>query len=97
MHEVLMSRKKITNDLFILRRERGLSRKQVSALLGYKCASSVRRLEEGKSKPTLDVALRLEILYRRPVAYLYSDYYTELREQVRHHEARLPQPRRANA
>lgn len=90
-----MSGKKITNDLLVLRRERGLSRKQVSALLGYRCPSSVRRLEEGKIKPTLDVALRLEILYRRPIAYLYSDYYTNLREQLREHEARLSQPGRA--
>jgi transcriptional regulator with XRE-family HTH domain len=92
-----MSRKKISNDLLVLRRERGLSRKQVSSLLGYKCPSSVRRLEEGKVKPTLDIALRLEILYRRPVAYLYSDYYANLREQLREHEARLPQPGRAAA
>lgn len=90
-----MPRKKITNDLLILRRERGLSRKQVSALLGYKCPSSVRRLEEGRMKPTLDVALRLEILYRRPIAYLYNDYYTNLREQIREDEAHLPQAGRA--
>jgi transcriptional regulator with XRE-family HTH domain len=92
-----MSRKKISNDLLILRRERGLSRKQVSALLGYKCSSSIRRLEEGKIKPTLDVALQLEILYRRPVAFLYSDHYTNLRERIREREARLPQSGRAVA
>jgi transcriptional regulator with XRE-family HTH domain len=92
-----MPRKKIRNDLLILRRERGLSRKQVSALLGYKCESSVRRLEEGKIEPPLDVALRLEILYRRPIAFLYSDYYANLREQLREQEARLPQLGRAAA
>jgi transcriptional regulator with XRE-family HTH domain len=48
-------------------------------------------LEQGKIRPTLDVALRLEILYRRPVAYLYGDYYVRLREEVREHESRLAQ------
>jgi hypothetical protein len=47
-------------------------------------------LEQGKIRPTLDVALRLEILYRRPVAYLYPHFYTELRNQLRAEEERLP-------
>jgi transcriptional regulator with XRE-family HTH domain len=83
--------RKISNDLLVLRRERGLSCKQASVLLGYKDESTLRRLEQGKIRPTLDVALRLEILYRRPVAYLYGKHYIRLRENLRAHEARLAQ------
>lgn len=67
----------------------GLSRKQVAQLLGYKGISAVARMEQGRMKPALDVLLRLEILYRRPIAYLYSELYAQLREEMREREAAL--------
>lgn len=79
----------LRNELLIARRSLGLSRKQVAKLLGYKGISAVARMEQGRIKPALDVLLRLEILYRRPIAYLYSELYAQLREEMREREAAL--------
>lgn len=78
-----MSQDRITNDLLIVRRNRGLSRKQVASLLGLQGTSTLKRYEQGRLKPSLTTLLRLEILYRTPVAYLYPRLYTALRDEVR--------------
>ena len=47
------------------------------------------RYESGQSSPPLLTALRLEILYRIPVAFLYSKIYRQLKDEVRGVEDRL--------
>lgn len=84
-----MPRPKIKNELLVRRCERGLSRKQAAKLLG-KSESAIRRLEQGCLRPSFDTALQLEILYRRPVAYLYSKHYQELRKRLRAQEGGRP-------
>jgi transcriptional regulator with XRE-family HTH domain len=84
-----MTKDRIANDLMIVRRNRGLNRKQVAAMLGYRSTSTIARHEQGKYRPSLDVLLRLEILYRTPVAYLYPQLYRHLRHEVRTREGAL--------
>jgi transcriptional regulator with XRE-family HTH domain len=84
-----MTNDRINNDLMIVRRNRGLNRKQVAALLGYRSTSTVARHEQGKYRPSLDVLLQLEILYRTPIAYLYPQLYQRLRSEVRNREGAL--------
>ena len=74
---------KITNDLIVARRKRGLSRKQVASLLGLQTTSTLIKYERGVHRPPLDTLLKLEILYRTPVAFLYSERYGELRRELR--------------
>lgn len=84
-----MAKHKTKNDLLLVRRKHGLSRKQVAALLGYKSTSTVARIEQGKLIPPLRVLLGLEILYRTPIAYLYPQLYAALREELRAKESSL--------
>ncbi len=81
-------KKKIANELEVLRTGRGLSRKAVARLLGYKKATPVIRFEKGERLPSLTKALQLEIIYRIPVAFLYPDLYVSLRDEIRAAEER---------
>lgn len=85
-----MNGRKIHNALRIARRRRGLSRKQVARLLGYKDVSTVTRLEQGTLAPSLKIVLTLEALYRTPIAFLYPELYASIRDHLRSLEAHLP-------
>jgi transcriptional regulator with XRE-family HTH domain len=84
-----MGTQKLKNDLLLVRRKRGLSRKQVASLLGYKSTSTIGKIEQGRLIPRLETLLGLEILYRVPVAYLYPQLYASLRDDLRRREAPL--------
>jgi transcriptional regulator with XRE-family HTH domain len=78
-----MPQVKIRNVLEVTRRMSGKSRKEVSQLLGYRGTSALQAYERGISWPPLQTALRLEIIYRKPVAYLYPDLYAEWQKEIR--------------
>jgi transcriptional regulator with XRE-family HTH domain len=82
-----MVQKTHQNELVVYRRRWGLSQKRVATLLGHQDTSMVSRYENGKSLPPLDTALRLEIIYRVPVAFLYYKLYASLRDHIRATEA----------
>ena len=77
------------NQLVIYRRRMRFSQKQVAALLGHQSTSMLSRYESGRSLPPLLTALRLEILYRIPVAFLYTEMYRHLKEEVRSLEEQM--------
>jgi transcriptional regulator with XRE-family HTH domain len=81
-----MSKEKIKNELEIIRRGRGLSRKEVSRLLGYRGTSALSKYERGISMPPLQTALGLEIILRSPIAFLWPSRYRDLQEQIRTQE-----------
>lgn len=83
--------KKFKNELSLIRIERGLSKKNVAAILGYKRTTPLSHFENGQRLPSLKTALRLEILYRRPVAFLFSGLYESLHREVREAEERFKQ------
>lgn len=78
--------KRYPNQLTIARRQRGLGRKCVARLIGHRSIFMLARYEEGRALPPLPTALKLEVLYRSPVAFLWPGLYSELRQQVRHRE-----------
>lgn len=77
------------NSLLIYRRRLGFTQKHVARLLGHRDTSMVSRYETGRSLPPLEVALKLEIIYRVPVAFLFPQAYEQLREALRRKETRL--------
>lgn len=81
-----MRKPKYQNDLYVTRRERGLSQKYVAALLGQSSTRELSKYERGVKLPPLPAALKLEIIYRRPVAFLYPDIYDDFRTLVRKRE-----------
>ena len=77
-----MSSLKYPNDLYHTRRRMNISRKRVSRLIG-KTPATLHRYESGDLAPPLTTLLRLEIVYRLPVAFLYPTLYAALRCELR--------------
>ncbi len=77
------------NELLVYRRRMRYSQKQVAVLLGQQGTSMLSRYESGRSLPPLLTALRLEILYRTPVAFLYADIYRGLKKEMRSREEEM--------
>jgi transcriptional regulator with XRE-family HTH domain len=64
----------------------GFSQERVARALGLRKTSVVSRYENGKRYPSLVNALKLEIVYRMPVAFLFRDLYSDLKNEVRERE-----------
>jgi DNA-binding XRE family transcriptional regulator len=77
------------NQLAIYRRRMGYSQKQAASLIGHRGTSMLSRYESGRSLPPLLTALRLEILYRTPVAFLYVGIYKRLKDEMRSAEEQM--------
>lgn len=80
-----MPKENIKNTLMVSRIERGLSRKAVGRALGL-ASSTVGKYETGQRVPPLMAALGLEIIYRKPVAFLWPELYSSLRTRIRAQE-----------
>lgn len=65
------------------------TQQQVAEIIGYHSHTDVSRYEYGRRLPSLVTALKLEIVYRVPVAFLFPGLYRELKEQLREREERL--------
>lgn len=72
----------VTNRLWIYRKQRGYSQKMVATLLGHKTAVHVSDYERGRCLPSLETALKLEIILGVPVAFLYPTPYRALKEEI---------------
>lgn len=73
----------INTALLDARFESGLTRDQVARAIGLADPDAIGLYERGRRTPTLRVALKLEIIYRRPIAYLFPDLYASLQAEVR--------------
>ena len=67
----------IKNDLWTYRKKMGLSQKRAAYFIGLKRTNNLSRYEHGVKLPGLINALKLEIVYRTPVAFLFGDLYEE--------------------
>ena len=64
----------------------------VARLLRHKDASTLSDYERGERLPSLVNALRLGIILRVPVEFLFPDLYDRLREDIRAEEEYLARP-----
>ena len=81
-----MGQKAIPNNLWTYRKKNGLSQKQVAFLLGHKTASQLSRYEKGIKLPGLINTLKLEIIYRTPVSFIFYEHYQRLKNEIRSKE-----------
>lgn len=83
--------KKVTgkNSLWVARNRMGFSQTQVARALGLRRTSILSRYEHGTRIPSLTNALKLEIVYRTPVAFLFDNLYTDLKRKIRQREERI--------
>jgi transcriptional regulator with XRE-family HTH domain len=77
------------NRLASFRRRRGYSQRRVAHLLGHKSHGALSSYECGRVLPTMTTALKLEIVLRTPVAFLFPNVYETLRNAIRAEEDRL--------
>lgn len=78
-----MTIKNYPNDLELARKKRGLTQKRAAHLVGLKNRGSIARYERSQVVPSLSMALKLEILYRTPIAFLFPSAYEIIRIAVR--------------
>lgn len=79
-----MNKDKNSNRFLWQARQRsGLSQKTVAFLLGRKFTDEIHRHEAGQRVPTLQTALKLEIIYRVPVRLLFYETFMNCHWQVR--------------
>jgi transcriptional regulator with XRE-family HTH domain len=77
------------NRLASFRRRRGYSQRRVAHLIGHKSHGALSSYERGRVLPTLTTALKLEIVLRTPVAFLFPNVYEALRNEIRSEEDSL--------
>ncbi len=70
------------NNLWIFRKHVGLAQKSVAKLLGHRSTSVISEYENGRLLPSLSTALRLAVVYNRPITELYPDLYRQIQEEV---------------
>jgi DNA-binding XRE family transcriptional regulator len=74
--------------LWISRKQAGLGQKSAARLLGHRSKSVISEYETGRLLPSLPTALKLAVVYGRPVTELYPDLYRRIQEEVRTAESK---------
>ena len=70
------------NRLWLARKRRGLEQKQVTYLLDHKGIDQLSHYEQGERLPSLENALKLEIIYGVPLRFLYKELSAKLEDEV---------------
>ena len=83
-----MQKKKYPNLLYVARLERGLSQRDVAAIIRLRGTQALSKYERGIAMPPVRIAMRLEILYRIPFAFHYPNMYVAERLMIREAEER---------
>ena len=81
------------NSLLHYRKRMRLTQEHVAQLLGHKVRNAISSLESGYALPSLNTALKLAIIYRVPVDFLYSETYARFRAEIREREKTIGLPR----
>jgi transcriptional regulator with XRE-family HTH domain len=77
---------RIANRLWIYRKRMGFTQQEVAEIIGYQRETHISDYEHGRKSPSLVTALKLEIVYRTPVAFLFPELYGRLKGQLRDRE-----------
>lgn len=80
------NKKQNHNSLDIYRRKMRFSPEEVARFLGHKSTTTWSNYVQGQRLPTLVNALRLGIILRVPVEFLFPSLYDSLRLQIRTEE-----------
>src|SRR5437773_151976 len=78
-----MNKEKDQNKIGLYRSRMQFTPEEVSNLLGQGQAGMLAKYENGLALPPLKAALRLAIILRVPVEFLFPELYERLRNEVR--------------
>lgn len=85
---------KIKHQLRQARRRCGLDQKQVALLLNQGNANQISRYENGERIPSLETAIKLEIIYHTPIRILlqalFEQFQTEINERRKQYKQLFP-------
>ena len=71
------------------RRVWGLTQQELASLMGFKSATHVSRIENGKRAPTVEVALACQVIFGMPPSAMFPHVYTLVEEKVMRNIYRL--------
>ena len=77
------------NFLWKYRKRLGLTQAYVAKLLGHKSTAHVSAWENGRTSPDRVNSMKLSIIYRVPIEFLFREEYLDLRNLLREQEDRL--------
>lgn len=77
------------NRLWYYRKRMGLTQRQAAEIIGNLGIVDLSHLEHGHRIPSFATALKLELLYRTPVSYLFPEFYGALKRTLRKREDTL--------
>ena len=69
-------------SLHFARKRRRLSQKQVAHLIGHYDATMLSKYERGLLSPPLRTALKLTLLYRLPIQEIFTEEFSQAREEL---------------
>lgn len=87
-------RRIIPNDLLRYRERLGFTQQHVAAALGLRDATVISKLERQQRLPRFDTALKLSVMYRVPVEFLFSRLYEQIRQETRDREDQMSRQNR---
>ena len=71
------------NGLWMYRKKRGLSQKQIAYLMGHKSTAHISHYERGEKLPSLTNALKLEVILGGVfVSFLFPELFSRIRHEV---------------
>lgn len=88
-HRGLSKTAPLGNRLWQYRKRMGFTQEEVAAILGHVTRDLISHFEHGRRMPSFTTALKLEIVYRVPVAFLFPEQYQRLKVRLREREERL--------
>src|SRR5712692_4130058 len=74
---------KTKNRLWLARKRKGFRQKQVAYLLNHRNIDQISRYENGSRLPTLQTALKLEIIFGVPVRLMFKGLHDQLRGEIK--------------
>lgn len=80
------------NQLDIFRHKRRFSMSHVAHLLGHCTTAALSNYERSTRLPSLVTALRLGIILRTPIEFLFGQLHDDLLRQIRAEEERMAMP-----
>lgn len=80
-------KQKHQNQLALLRKRNGWRQKQIAVLLNHKTSNQISRFERGAELPTLETALKLQIIFHLPLHLIFDQCFKtcigEIAQQIR--------------
>jgi transcriptional regulator with XRE-family HTH domain len=79
-------RERLANHLWKYRHRMGYSQSDVAEIMGFSNSSQICQWEKGVMMSSLENVIKLSVLYRAPVLFLFYPWYTAIKKELRDRE-----------